>query len=132
MEEVKIVNEFGEALSRQDLLSPEFIKNMPQEQLEAAAYTAVKELKKPIKNIEDEVKRRLKEGHQFEHITMTQSNRSAIDQSEATKKALVNKYGWDAVDAKSPTQLKKKYGESIDDDLQKVTVYSTIDRVKYE
>lgn len=129
--ELMIVDQWGEKLGIQDLNDKKFLENITPQQLENIAYR-IKEINPAFKKVDEVLKERLKNGVQFPHISFSETKRSDIDQSEQTKIAFVKKYGWDAVEVKSPAKLKRKYGEDIQPDLDKVTVYTTSQRLKYE
>ncbi|MHA5156633.1 hypothetical protein R5P94_00240 [Oenococcus oeni] len=130
--EIRIIDQDGVTASVAQLRSKAFISELTNEDLENVAYTA-KALKNPIKNIDDEVKKRLANGSQFVHISTSEvSKQTLASDDDKVKQAFYNKYGLAAFVVKSPTQLKKQFGESIQDDLDKVIVYSTQNRVKYD
>ncbi|WP_334098234.1 hypothetical protein [Leuconostoc lactis] len=86
-----------------------------------------------MKNVEDAVKAKLDDGVEIKDISYTEATRKSLAaDDDKLKKAFVKKYGWDAVQVKTPTQLKNIFGEAIDEDLEKVVVYETQKRVKYE
>ncbi|CAH1853856.1 hypothetical protein [Convivina intestini] len=129
--ELMIVDEWGEKFGIQNLKDKKFLKNITPQQLEDIVY--LKQNINPVfKNVDAVLKERLHNGEQFPHIIFSETKRANIDQSEQTKKAFVKKYGWDAVEVKSQAKLKRKYGEDIQQDLDKVTVYTTSQRLKYE
>ncbi|WP_080485345.1 hypothetical protein [Oenococcus oeni] len=122
----------GVTASVAQLRSKAFVSELTNEDLENVAYTA-KALKNPIKNIDDEVKKRLANGSQFVHISTSEvSKQTLASDDDKVKQAFYNKYGLAAFVVKSPTQLKKQFGESIQDDLDKVIVFSKQNRVKYD
>lgn len=130
--EVTVINEWGEAYTLEMLRDKKTVENLSPEALHDLAY-AIKSLKAPIKNVEDAVKKKLDEGVEIKDISYTEANKAMLAaDDEKLKKAFVKKYGWGAVQVKTPTQLKKLYGEAIDEDLEKVVVYETQKRVKYE
>lgn len=130
--EVTVINEWGEAYTLDMLRDKKTVDNLSPETLHDLAY-AIKSLKAPIKNVEDAVKKKLDEGVEIKGISYTEANKAMLSaDDEKLKKAFVKKYGWGAVQVKTPTQLKKLYGEAIDEDLEKVVVYETQKRVKYE
>lgn len=130
--EVTVINEWGEAYTLDMLRDKKTVENLSPEALHDLAY-AIKSLKAPIKNVEDAVKKKLDEGVEIKGISYTEANKAMLSaDDEKLKKAFVKKYGWGAVQVKTPTQLKKLYGEAIDEDLEKVVVYETQKRVKYE
>ncbi|OIL58339.1 hypothetical protein ATX23_09245 [Oenococcus oeni] len=130
--EIRIIDQDGVTASVAQLRSKAFVSELTNEDLEDIAYTA-KALKSPIKNIDDEVKKRLANGSQFVHISTSEvSKQTLASDDDKVKQAFYNKYGLAAFVVKSPTQLKKQFGESIQDDLDKVIVYITQNRVKYD
>lgn len=67
-----------------------------------------------------EFNRRVKEqGKEFSSVELVDRETKKIKDSETIKKALVNKYGWEAVATKSPAQLSKLYGAEVIADLQR-------------
>ncbi|CAK8054150.1 hypothetical protein [Eupransor demetentiae] len=131
MFDLQVTNSDGEVLSINRKEFKKQVEQLDQQQLQDAQYMA-KELKPALKVIDDTVKKRLDEGQQFKNISYKETQRASVDQSEATKQAFVNKYGWDAVQVKTPTQLKKIYGEKIEQDLETVMVYSNINKLSYD
>ncbi|MHA5139660.1 hypothetical protein R5P86_04445 [Oenococcus oeni] len=130
--EIRIIDQDGVTASVAQLRSKAFVSELTNEDLENVAYTA-KALKNPIKNIDDEVKKRLANGSQFVHISTSEvSKQTLASDDDKVKQAFYNKYGLAAFVVKSPTQLKKQFGESIQADLDKVVVYITQNRVKYD
>ncbi|OIL07625.1 hypothetical protein ATW91_09580, partial [Oenococcus oeni] len=126
------IDQDGVTASVAQLRSKAFVSELTNEDLENVAYTA-KALKNPIKNIDDEVKKRLANGSQFVHISTSEvSKQTLASDDDKVKQAFYNKYGLAAFVVKSPTQLKKQFGESIQDDLDKVIVFSKQNRVKYD
>ncbi|WP_080485575.1 hypothetical protein [Oenococcus oeni] len=122
----------GVTASVAQLRSKAFVSELTNEDLENVAYTA-KALKNPIKNIDDEVKKRLANGSQFVHISTSEvSKQTLASDDDKVKQAFYNKYGLAAFVVKSPTQLKKEFGEKIQADLDKVVVFSKQNRVKYD
>ncbi|MHA5097188.1 hypothetical protein R5O99_08620 [Oenococcus oeni] len=130
--EIRIIDQDGVTASVAQLRSKAFISELTNEDLENVAYTA-KALKNPIKNIDDEVKKRLINGSQFVHISTSEvSKQTLASDDDKVKQAFYNKYGLAAFVVKSPTQLKKEFGEKIQADLDKVVVFSKQNRVKYD
>ena len=73
-----------------------------------------------------EFNRRVKEqGKQFSSVELVDRETKKIKDSETIKKALVNKYGWDAVATKSPAQLAKLFGAEVIADLQQADAIET-------
>lgn len=130
--EIRIIDQDGVTASVAQLRSKAFVSELTNEDLENVAYT-IKALKNPIKNVEDETKKRLINGSQFVHIHLTEANRQLLNgDNEQIKKEFYQKYGLDAFVLKSPTQLKKKFGDVIQEDLDDVVVYEKQSRVKFD
>lgn len=130
--DVTVINEWGEAYTLDMLRDKKTVEKMSADALHDLAY-AIKYLKTPMKNVEDAVKAKLDDGVEIKDISYTEATRKSLAaDDEKLKKAFVKKYGWDAVQVKTPTQLKNIFGEAIDEDLEKVVVYETQKRVKYE
>ncbi len=130
--EIRIVDQYGVTASVAQLRDKKFVSQLSNEDLENIAYTA-KALKNPIKNIDDEIKARLTAGTQFVHISYTEATHQLLDGDDPkVKQAFYNKYGLDALVVKSPTQLKKLFGEAIQEDLDRVVIYDKQNRVKFD
>ena len=73
-----------------------------------------------------EFNRRVKEqGKEFNSVQLVDRETKKVKDSETIKKALVKKYGWNAVSTKSPTQLAKLFGEKVIADLQQADAIET-------
>ena len=73
-----------------------------------------------------EFNRRVKEqGKDFSSVQLVDRETKKVKDSETIKKALVKKYGWEAVSAKSPTQLAKQFGAEVMADLQQADAIET-------
>lgn len=73
-----------------------------------------------------EFNRRVKEqGKEFASVQLVDRETKKIKDSETIKKALVKKYGWEAVSTKSPTQLAKQFGAEVMADLQQADAIET-------
>lgn len=130
--EITIIDDFGQNFGLSLLNDKEQLQGLTNEQLEDLVYL-IKHLKNGIYKVDKELKERLDSGSQFKHITYGESKTQSLAQDdEKIKKEFVKKYGWAAVEVKSPTKLKKEFGTEIQDDLDKVVVYDTQKRVKYE
>lgn len=130
--EITIIDDFGQNFGLSLLNDKEQLQGLTNEQLEDLVYL-IKYLKGGISNVDKELKERLDNGSQFKHISYGESKKVSIDKdNNKNKKDFVNNYGWAAVEVKSPKQLKDLFGEKIQDDLDKVVVYDTQKRVKYE
>ncbi|MGX9816654.1 hypothetical protein [Leuconostoc mesenteroides] len=130
--EITIIDDFGQNFGLSLLNDKEQLQGLTNEQLEDLVYL-IKHLKVGISNVDKELKGRLDDGSQFKHITYGESKtQSLAKDDEKIKKAFVKKHGWESVEVKSPKQLKDLFGEKIQDDLDKVVVYDTQKRVKYE
>ena len=121
----------GEKVAADQLTRP-MLKQVDDESLEELAYQA-KMLKSLIKNVEDEMKTRLDEGKQFNRVSYTQRTKRIIPKdNNDLKQELVFKYGYDAVELKTPTALQRKYGDVIKEDLERITVLESTNAVKWE
>ncbi len=130
--EIRVVDELGQVITVPQLRDKSFLKHLPDDDLESIAYTA-KTLKNPIKNIDDEIKTRLSKGAQFVHISQVETTRQLVDNdNDQTKADFYKKYGLEAFVLKTPAQLKKQFGESIKEDLDRIVVYEKSNRVKYD
>ncbi|OIL89939.1 hypothetical protein [Oenococcus oeni] len=133
--ELQIVDTNGEVLSIDNVITKlndkAYLASLADEQIEQLAYI-VQSIKSPTKKIDDELKTRLVKGNQFNHISLTEYQRTTIKDTEENRNTFYKKYGLDAFVFRTPAQLKKKFGESIQDDLDKVIVCSTQNRVKYD
>lgn len=131
MSEIKVIDEFGEIFPL-DNFSPEYLKNVDNEQLEDVAYIS-RIVKKALANPEKELKARLGDGTKFNRVEMGHSTKRMLPQDDdKIKKAFVKKYGWDAVQVKTPAQLEKVFGDGIKEDLGKVTVLDKTERIKWK
>lgn len=102
--------------------TPNNIPELPNDTLERLVAD-VRKLDKFKKNGEEELKKRLEEGEKFTKVSLGKPQMmSVITSDEILKKALVNKYGWESVEPLSLTQLKKKYGEGIEKDIESYIV----------
>lgn len=73
-----------------------------------------------------EFNRRVKEqGKEFNSVELVDRETKKVKDSETIKKALVKKYGWDAVATKSTTQLAKLFGAEVIADLQQADAIET-------
>lgn len=73
-----------------------------------------------------EFNRRVKEqGKEFSSVELVDRETKTVKDSETIKRALVNKYGWDAVATESPTQLAKLFGAEVIADLQQADAIET-------
>lgn len=130
--EITIIDDFGQKFGLSIMTDDVQLKQLDNTTFEDLVYL-IKYLKNGIKKTDAELKSRLDNGTQFKHISYGESNKQSLAQDdEALKKAFVKKYGWQAVEVKTPTKLKKEFGEIIQEDLDKVVVHETQKRVKYE
>ncbi|WP_061515064.1 hypothetical protein [Leuconostoc mesenteroides] len=130
--EITIIDDFGQKFGLSIMTDDVQLKQLDNTTFEDLVYL-IKYLKSGIKKTDAELKSRLDNGTQFKHISYGESNKQSLAQDdEALKKAFVKKYGWQAVEVKTPTKLKKEFGETIQEDLDKVVVHETQKRVKYE
>lgn len=73
-----------------------------------------------------EFNRRVKEqGKEFNSVQLVDRETKKVKDSETIKKALVKKYGWEAVSTKSSTQLAKLFGAEVIADLQQADAIET-------
>lgn len=73
-----------------------------------------------------EFNRRVKEqGKEFSSVMLIDRETHKVTDDEKIKKALVNKYGWDAVTVKSTVQLAKLFGAEVIADLDKADAIET-------
>ena len=73
-----------------------------------------------------EFNRRVKEqGKEFSSVMLIDRETHKVTDDEKIKKALVNKYGWDAVTIKSTVQLAKLFGAEVIADLDKADAIET-------
>ncbi len=111
--------ETGEILN----ITPKDVKSLDNEALAEFAIE-IKRFDKLKKEAENELKTRLLSGGHFESVSLGKAQMtSVIVVDDKAKMALVNKYGWDSVEPLSLTQLKKKYGEGIEKDLEPYIVF---------
>lgn len=130
--EITIIDDFGQNFGLSLLNDKEQLQGLTNEQLEDLVYL-IKHLKVGISNVDKELKGRLDDGSQFKHISYGESSRQELPaDDDKVKQAFYNKYGLDALVVKSPTQLKKQFGATIQEDLDKVVIHKTQNRVKYD
>lgn len=73
-----------------------------------------------------EFNRRIKEqGKEFDSVKLVDRETKKVKDDETIKKALVKKYGWNAVSTKSPAQLTKLFGAEVMADLQQADAVET-------
>ncbi|KEP87868.1 hypothetical protein X279_05220 [Oenococcus oeni IOEB_0501] len=133
--ELQIVDTNGEVLSIDNVITKlndkAHLASLADEQIEQLAYI-VQSIKSPTKKIDDELKTRLVKGTQFNHISLTEYQRTTIKDTEENRNTFYKKYGLDAFVFRTPAQLKKKFGEKIESDINQAAKTDISQRVKYD
>lgn len=130
--ELMIVDDDGQSFGLSFLRDERALASLDKRTFEELVYRK-KELEGSFKKIDKELKSRLDDGIEFDHIKYGESSKQILNiDSKELKERFAKKYGIDAFVLKSPTQLKKQFGESIEEDLEKVVVYETQKRLKFE
>ncbi|MBS0950365.1 hypothetical protein JK159_08350 [Weissella minor] len=132
MNEPILITDMGEKITP-EMFEKDYIKSLSDEQaVEFARFCKLMKslLDLPVKDVE----RRAKENEDgvvgkvhYKPI----KPKTVISDTEETKQAFWNKYGWKAFDIKSETQLKKEFGESIKEDISKVATYQEQQRLDW-
>ncbi|QIL49890.1 hypothetical protein G7084_00250 [Weissella coleopterorum] len=119
---LSIIDENGQAHGLPELLDEKRLQMKSNDEIEDLARN-IKYFDKPKKLIMEELKTRLDTGQQFYGVEYRnrQTKIVPIDNNDL-KKMFVEKYGWDSVVLKSHTQLKKKFGDDISNDLERITI----------
>lgn len=118
-----IINEDGELIPLNQAINKKNIKDIPDEQLEDIAYT-VKMFDPQINIVKSEMKQRAKDGHSFSrYIISDRANNKLDTDNNVFKQEMQIKYGWDALEVKSATQLKRQFGEQVMQDIERHTVH---------
>lgn len=113
-----LVTDEGERMGLNDINAMN-VQMIDDETLENAMYY-VKMFGGKFDIMTKEFNRRVKEqGKQFDSVMLVDRETHKITYDEKIKKALVNKYGWDAVTIKSVVQLSKLFGAEVIADLDK-------------
>lgn len=119
-----LVTDEGERMGLNDINAMS-VQTLDDNTLENAMYY-VKMFGGKFDIMTKEFNRRVKEqGKQFSSVELVDRETKKIKDSETIKKALVNKYGWDAVATKSPAQLAKLFGAEVIADLQQANAIET-------
>lgn len=119
-----LVTDEGERMGLNDINAMS-VKMLDDNTLENAMYY-VKMFGGKFDIMTKEFNRRVKEqGKEFSSVELVDRETKKVKDSETIKKALVNKYGWDAVATKSPAQLAKLFGAEVIADLQKADAIET-------
>ena len=133
--ELQVIDTNGEVLSIDDVLTKlnnvNYLATLSNEQIEQLAYI-VQAIKSPTKKIDDELKNRLKKGGQFDHISLTEAHRTTIEETKEIRDQFYKHYGLEAFVLRTPTQLKKKFGEAVEATIKDVADTKTSQRVKYD
>ncbi|SKA13594.1 hypothetical protein SAMN02745116_02535 [Pilibacter termitis] len=109
--------------------TPRDVENLSDDKLQDFLLEA-RHIQSLMKKGDEEVKKRLDNGHTFSRIGYGNQTRTNLADVESVKKRIVKKYGWNAVVLPSLNQLKRMYGESIEADLEEVIVYKNINVLK--
>ena len=132
---LQVIDTNGEVLSIDNVLTKlndvHYLASLPNEQIEQLAYI-VQAIKSPTKKIDDELKDRLKKGGQFDHISLTEAHRTTIEETKEVRDQFYDKYGLEAFVLRTPTQLKKKFGEAVETDIKENAKTDISQRVKYD
>ena len=120
------IRNIGEALDLDTgqvvALTPDYIKQLDDETLAQFIYESKRFAKLP-KAGEEELKSRLESGKRFSMVDFGEPAKTkTIADSNARKRELVIKHGWDCVSLKSLTELKKIYGEKFEDEISDLIV----------
>lgn len=119
-----LVTDEGERMGLNDINAMS-VQTIDDDALENAMYY-VKMFGGKFDILTKEFNRRVKEqGKEFASVQLVERETKKIKDSETIKKALVNKYGWEAVATKSPTQLAKLFGAEVIADLDKADAIET-------
>ena len=119
-----LVTDAGEKMGLNDI-NPMSVQLLDDDTLENAMHY-VKLFGGKFEIMSKEFNRRVKEeGKQFNSVKLIDRETKKVKDNEKIKKALVNKYGWDAVSTKSPTQLAKLFGAEVMADLQQADAIET-------
>ena len=120
------IRNIGEALDLETgqvvSLTPDYIKQLDDETLAKFIYESKRFAKLP-KAGEEELNSRLESGKRFSMVEFKEPAKTkAIADNNARKRELVIKHGWDCVSLKSLNELKKIYGEKIEDEISDLIV----------
>ena len=127
-----IVNEDGELIPLNQAINKKNIKDIPDEQLEDIAYT-VKMFDPQINIVKSEMKQRAKEGHSFSRYILSDRANNKLDtDNNVFKQEMQLKYGWDALEVKSATQLKRQFGDQVTQDIERHTVHGVRQVVEWQ
>ena len=119
-----LVTDSGEKMGLNDI-NVMSVQTLDDNTLEDAMYY-VKLFGGKFEIMSKEFNRRVKEeGKQFNSVKLVDRETKKVKDGEKIKKALVKKYGWDAVSTKSPTQLAKLFGAEVIADLQQADAIET-------
>ncbi|MHB9627354.1 hypothetical protein ACX9YQ_07525 [Weissella cibaria] len=130
MNEITLINEDGEKMTFANMV-PAALEKTDNESLEELGYMA-KILKARFKDIDAEIKKRLEDGQQFGRVEYVERNKKMIPQDDNDlKQQFIFKYGYDAVELKSPMQLRKQFGKAIEEDLEAITIFDMTNAVKW-
>lgn len=134
MNELKLFDENGEVISLDDFItklnSPEYLGQLSNEQIENLAFI-VQKLKSPTKKIDDEIKERLKNGQDFEHISKSTTKRKSWKPDAQIK---LSSLGQSAYQLKTPAQLEKLFKDDQDklNIINDAATINVTDRIKFD
>lgn len=130
MNEPILITDMGEKITP-EMISKSNVEKMSDDQIvELSRYLklAMKQLGTP----EKELKKRLDKQGNVSGITYdTSTTRGEIPENDVNKQAFFKKYGLDAFEIKSPKKLKDKFGSDIQEDLDKVVVYTPVKKIDW-
>lgn len=127
--ELRVIDELGQAYPIQDITA-EHLALLNDDDLEQLAY-AFKFLKGAMKAVETDYRNRLLNGSNMWKAKLTTSVKKEIPDTLPIKQYFFERYGFDAFELKSPTKLKKQFGERVNEDIEKVVTESEIKKVKW-
>ncbi|MCW0953271.1 hypothetical protein OIT44_04170 [Weissella ceti] len=127
--ELRIIDEMGQAYPIQDITA-EHLAKLSDDDLEQLAY-AFRFLEKPTKVVKEGYRDRLLNGAKMWKATVATSIKKDIPDTLPIKQAFLNEYGLDAFELKSPTKLKKQFGQRVEEHIEKVVKETKIKKVKW-
>lgn len=118
-----VVNEDGEMIPLNQAINKNNIKDIPDDQLEDIAYT-IKMFNPQIDLVKKEMTKRAKAGSSFYRFGLSDRAANKLDtDNNVFKQEMQLKYGWDALEVKSATQLKRQFGDQVTQDIERHTVH---------
>ncbi|WP_417852589.1 hypothetical protein [Weissella viridescens] len=130
MNEPILITDMGEKITP-EMLTKSSVEKMDDEYLtELARY--IKLAKSQLDQPEKELKKRLDKNEKVANVSYDMSTtRGVIPDSAENKAAFFKKYGLDAFEIKTPKKLRDKFGSDIQDDLDRVTIYTPIKKINW-